>query len=58
MKQVADKFTIDAFQKAGRGRPRNPNAKSSAQRQREFRQRQKFNFLNFVTRNEKSMETF
>lgn len=51
MKQPSDKFTRDAFDKPARGRPRNPNAKSSAQRQREFRQRQKFNFLISVTRN-------
>jgi hypothetical protein len=53
MKQAADKYTIDAFQKPGRGRPRSPFAKSPAQRQREFRQRQKFNFLISVTGNEK-----
>lgn len=52
MKQREDKFTIDAFNKRGRGRPNKPDAKSNAQRQREFRQRQKFNFLNSVTRNE------
>jgi len=54
MKQPADKFTMDAFDAARRGRPRKANAKTNAQRQREFRQRQKFNFLNSVTRNEKS----
>ncbi|GGX14121.1 hypothetical protein [Undibacterium macrobrachii] len=51
MKQLSDKFTRDAFDKPARGRPRSPNAKSLAQRQREFRQRQKFNFLISVTRN-------
>jgi hypothetical protein len=53
MKQAADKYTIDAFEKPLRGRPRSPTAKSSAQRQREFRQRRKFNFLIPGTRNEK-----
>lgn len=53
MKQPADKFTLDAFDKPGRGRPRNPDAKTPAQRMREYRQRKKFNFLNSVTRNEK-----
>ena len=51
MKQPADKFTLDAFDAVRRGRPRKVNAKSNAQRQREFRARQKFNFLNTVTRN-------
>ncbi|WP_293779974.1 hypothetical protein [uncultured Oxalicibacterium sp.] len=45
MKQTADVYTVDAFTKPGRGRPRKPDAKSNAQRQREFRQRRKFNFL-------------
>jgi len=54
MKQPADKFTLDAFDAVRRGRPSKANAKTNAQRQREFRQRQKFNFLNSVTRNEKS----
>lgn len=45
MKQSVDKYIIDAFNKPGRGYSRDPNTKSSAQRQREYRQRQKFNFL-------------
>jgi hypothetical protein len=53
MKNPADKFTIDAFDAPRRGRPRNPNAKSGAQRQRELRQRRKSELLNSVTRNEK-----
>lgn len=51
MKQPSDKFTIDAFEKSARGQSRKPNAKSSVQLQREFRQRQKFNFLISVWRN-------
>jgi hypothetical protein len=39
MKQAADKFTRDAFDKPGRGRPRKPDAKTPAQRMREYRQR-------------------
>jgi len=53
MKQASDKYTVDAFEKPRRGRPPIPHPKTPAQRQREYRQRQKFNFLNFVTRNEK-----
>lgn len=45
MKQASDKFTLDAFDSPRRGRPAKPDAKSNAQRQREWRQRQKFNFL-------------
>jgi len=45
MKQPADKYTLDAFDAPRRGRPRKVDAKTNAQRQREFRQRQKFNFL-------------
>lgn len=56
MKQPLDKFTNGAFEKTARGQSRKPNAKSSVQRQREFRQRQKFNFLVSVTRNENSKE--
>lgn len=53
MKQKEDKFTADAFNKRGRGRPSKPHAKTNAQRQREFRERSKFNFLtNSVTRND------
>lgn len=54
MKQLADKFTVDLFEKRGRGRPRKIDAKSSAQRQADFRQRQKLLPVIFVTRNEKS----
>jgi hypothetical protein len=53
MKTPADHYTIDAFASLPRGRPRNPNAKSNAQRQREFRQRRKLDSLIIVTRNEK-----
>ncbi|MFZ6864717.1 hypothetical protein ACO0K7_19005 [Undibacterium sp. Ji67W] len=56
MKQAADKYTIDAFNKSSRSRPRKSNAKSPAQRQREYLQRLKFNFLISVTRDEKSKE--
>lgn len=41
MKQPEDKFTLDAFEKRPRGRPRKPHAKSGAQRQREYRARLK-----------------
>lgn len=54
MKQAADKFTGELFDKPPRGRPRSPNAKPPAQRMREYRQRRKFNFLISVTRDEKS----
>ena len=53
MKQATDKFTTDIFTKPGRGRPRKPDAKSTAQRMREYRMRKKFNFLISVTRYEK-----
>jgi hypothetical protein len=56
MKQPLDKFTLDAFDKPARGCLRIPDAKSTAHRQREFRQRQKFNFLVFVARNQNSKE--
>jgi len=45
MKNPADKFTIDAFETPRRGRPPKLNAKSNAQRQREFRARQKLDVL-------------
>lgn len=51
MKSPVDKFTRDAFDKPRRGRPAKPDAKSNAQRQREWRARRKFNFLNSVTSN-------
>jgi len=54
MKQGTDKFTMDMFGAKRRGRPPKLAPKSNAQRQREFRQRRKFNFLNSVTRNGKS----
>ncbi|MQQ99260.1 hypothetical protein [Glaciimonas soli] len=61
MKQTNDKFTVDAFDKRGRGRPLKHDAKTSAQRQKEYRQRNRFNLLDLildekqinVTRNEK-----
>lgn len=53
MKQVFEKQTLDLFGKLSRARSPNPSIKPLAQRQREYRQRQKFNFLNSVTRNEK-----
>lgn len=56
MKQVLDKFTRDAFEQTPHGRPCEPNARTQAQRQREFRQRQKFNFLISVTGNANSSE--
>lgn len=54
MKQAADQYTTDFFARPGRGRPRSPNAKSAAQRQAEYRQRQKALRQISVTRNEKS----
>ncbi|MFZ6772285.1 hypothetical protein ACO0LB_06160 [Undibacterium sp. SXout7W] len=41
MKQAEDKFTVDLFRQPRRGRPRSPDSKSGAQRQREYRERQK-----------------
>jgi hypothetical protein len=54
MKQTADQYTSDFFDKLRRGRPRKLNAKSSAQRQAEYRMRQKALRQISVTRNEKS----
>lgn len=54
MKQSADRFTVDMFGAQRRGRPPKLAPKTNAQRQREFRQRRKFNFLNSVTSNGKS----
>lgn len=48
MKQPNDKFTRDAFDTPPRGRPRKVDAKTPAQRAKEYRARvksQKFNFL-------------
>lgn len=48
MKQPGDDYTRDIFNKPGRGRPRKPNAKTPAQRAKEYRDRErerKFNFL-------------
>nr|WP_315468244.1 hypothetical protein [uncultured Undibacterium sp.] len=48
MKQTNDKFTRDAFDTPRRGRPRKADAKTPAQRSKEYRARvkaQKFNFL-------------
>ncbi len=58
MKDHADNYTLDVFDAPRRGRPRKPGAKTSAQRVREFRARQKakgqgFNFLINVTGNGK-----
>ena len=41
MKQACDKFTRDMIDAPRRGRPRKPNAKSAAQRAREYRARLK-----------------
>ncbi len=49
MKQVEDKFTLDLLDKPRRGRPRKPNAKSSAQRVREFRERKKAERFDFLS---------
>lgn len=54
MKQAADKYTGELFEKPKRGRPRTPNATTPAQRTREYRQRRKFNFLIPVTPGDKS----
>jgi len=54
MKQAVDKFTADLFSSRRRGRPAKLAPKTNAQRQREFRQRRKFDFLISVTRNDKS----
>lgn len=43
MKQQADQFTRDAFETPRRGRPRKPDAKTPAQRMREYRARRKVN---------------
>lgn len=53
MKQQADKFTSDFFASAVRGRPRKPNAKTGAQRQADYRLRQKTKLVISVTHNEK-----
>jgi len=55
MKQPNDKFTRDAFETPCVGRPCKPDAKTPAQRAKEYRARrkaQKFNFLISVTRHE------
>lgn len=49
-KQREDRFTADMFGKNPVGRPRKPEAKTPAQRMREYRLRKKFNFLDSVTR--------
>ncbi|MGH8854473.1 MAG: hypothetical protein ACREWI_09360 [Telluria sp.] len=54
MKQSADLYTTDFFIAPRRGRPRSPNAKTSAQRQAEYRKRQKALRQISVTSNEKS----
>lgn len=40
-KQTGDAFTLDLLDKPKRGRPRKPDAKSDAQRAREYRARQR-----------------
>lgn len=47
-KQKEDKFTADAFSARRPGRPPKLNAKSNAQRQREFRARKKAGFTDPV----------
>lgn len=41
VKQAADAFTLDMLDKPRRGRPRKPDAKTDAQRAREYRARQR-----------------
>jgi hypothetical protein len=53
LKHAANKYIAELFGKPRRGQHRTPTAESMAQRQREFRQRQKFNFLASATRDEK-----
>lgn len=48
MKQPGDDYTKDMFNKRGRGRPRKPDAKSAAQRAREYRARQNARSFNFL----------
>lgn len=52
MKQKDDVFTGDIFGKNPVGRPRKPDAKTPAQRMKEYRQRKKFKMLISVTRDE------
>lgn len=40
-KQVSDTYTLDLLDKPKRGRPRKPDAKTPAQRAREYRARQR-----------------
>ncbi len=40
-KQTADTYTLDLLDKPRRGRPRKPDAKTPAQRAREYRARKK-----------------
>lgn len=40
-KQSGDVFTLDLLSKPGRGRPRKPDAKTPAQRAREYRARKR-----------------
>ncbi len=47
MKQSADKFTRDVFETSRVGRPPSPNAKSPAQRAKEYRARVKASKFDF-----------
>lgn len=60
MKHPKDKFTIDALSKPRRTRPPLVHPKTPAQRQQEYHQQTKFNFLadKSVTRNEKPKKVF
>jgi hypothetical protein len=49
MKQKDDNFTPDLFGKNPVGRPRKPDAKTPAQRMRDYRKRIKYNMLITVT---------
>lgn len=48
MKQQTDKFTRDAFDTPRAGRPSKPNAKTPAQRAKDYRARQKVKKFNFL----------
>jgi hypothetical protein len=48
MKQPSDKFTRDAFDTPRAGRPVKPNAKTPAQRAKDYRARQKAKKFDFL----------